>query len=168
VCTDEVHLPNSLAPPVPYTLELALGNLSKGEYKILSNHPGLPTEVQSFQVEAAKSMSIDDVPYAAVSSVWVPDTVRGDQRIHVDLVGVMNSTCAKISKVEVKRLNDVFVVLPILTFSENARCAIISLPFKKTIDLGPPPGDGRFLIQVRSMSGHSVDRVFTALVPDPN
>ena len=102
-----------------------------------------------------------------MSSVLIPDTVRGDFNIEVQLAGILKSTCSKISNVSVKQLGDVFVVLPTLSFDVNLMCAIISLPFKKTIEL-KAPGEGRYLIHVRSMNGHSINRAFTAVVPDPS
>ena len=166
LCQDETHLSTALTPPVPYTLDLSVGTLGKGDYKIVYQRPGLPQEVRAFNVERAKTASVDDRPYAAVSSVWIPDSVRGDLTIHAELIGSLTSSCSKLSSVEVKRENDVFVVLPSLSFSQNLLCSLIMLPIQQTVDLGTP-GEGRYLIHVRSMSGHSVNRAFSAVVPDP-
>ena len=167
LCKDGNHLSSALLSPVPYTLEIALGNLNLGEYNVIDYHPGLPPEERKFQVAAATAVGVDDMPYAAVSSIWIPDTVRGDLNIDARLIGVLTSSCSSLSKLIVKRLGDVFVVLPTLTFWDNLMCNISKLPFNRSISLGAP-GEGRFLIHARSMSGHSVNRVFSAVVPDPS
>ena len=166
-CQDETHLSKSLIPPVPYTLDVALGSLGKGDYKIVYSHPGLPLSVRPFSVDKAKMATVDDMPYAAVSSIWIPDSVRGDLSISAELVGSLTSSCSKLSSVTVKRLDDVFVILPALSFTQNLMCSLIMVPVQQTVDLGTP-GEGRYLIHTRSMSGHSVNRTFSAVVPDPD
>ncbi|MGZ3688694.1 MAG: hypothetical protein ACXWPM_04120 [Bdellovibrionota bacterium] len=167
-CADQNHLPNSLVAPVPYTLEVSLGVLASGNYRIVYPRPGLSLGMKEFQVVRAHVSSVDDRPYASVTSIWIPDTVRGDVQIHAELVGSLTSTCSSLtsSEITVKRVDDVFVVLPVLSFKLNVLCTMMMVPFERTIDLGKP-GEGRYLIHSRSLNGHSVNRTFSAIVPDP-
>jgi len=160
-------LPASLLAAVPYTLEVSVGQLPAGMWQITYSRPNLPDGVRPFQVDRAKVASIDDVPYAAISSVWIPDSVRGDLPVTAELIGSLTSSCSFLQpEVLVNQIDDVFVVRQSLGFKANVLCSLVMLPFQKTIQLGTP-GAGRFLIHARSMNGRAVNRVFSGITLDP-
>ena len=166
-CADESHLASFLQAPVPYTLDLALGTLNMGDYKIVFPRPGLPEGNKLFSVQKARVPSIDNYPYASVSSVWIPDSVRGDLPIEIELTGSLTSSCSVLDpKVTAQLEGDVFVVSPKTDFVFDPPCVPEMKPFQKTVTLDAP-GEGRYLIHVRSQNGHAVNRAFSALVPDP-
>lgn len=166
-CADESNLPNSLMPTVPYTLEVSLGQLASGAYKIAFSRPGLSKAQISFSVRPATSSLIDAMPYAAVSSVWIPDQVPGDKPVTFELVGSLTSSCSYLNgEPKVQLLGNVFIVLQSVGFKNDTNCTMGRIPFKKTVSLGTMP-EGRYLIHVRSMNGRSVNRAFTAISRDP-
>lgn len=161
-CADQDNLPDTLRPVVPFTLDVSLGVLPAGMYRVLFQRSASVEGIRTFTIDRATTSSIDNLPYAAVSSVWVPDAVWSDQPFHVDIVGSLTSSCSTIDSVSVKLVGDVFVVLPVLGFKPNVLCALLMVPFQRSVDLAPV-AEGRYLIHTRSMNGRAVNRVFSAV-----
>ena len=166
ICADENSLPIHLREMVPFDVNVSLGSLGTGDYSVQFSRGANNNDIRTFNVEKAKVAAVDNMPYAAVSSVSIPDMVRGDLDIKATLIGVTTSSCSELSPVvSVKLENDVFVVLPTLDFKPNVRCAFVMRPFERTISLGKT-GEGRYLLHIRSMNGKSVNRAFSVVKPD--
>ena len=169
VCTDSNNPPISMQAIVPYTRNVDLGHLAAGNYKVQFNLGSAPARASLFNIAVAKTMSVDDYPYAAVSSIYMPDVVNGIHPVTATLVGSLANTCYFIKDVQILPESDVnvIVVLPILGYKTGVMCAQIVLPFEYKIDLGKL-GEGRYLLHVRSQNGQAVTRAFSAVRPDPS
>lgn len=168
VCADQDKLPLQLRPPVPYTITQSLGTLPMGDYRVFFPRPLLTEGIRTFNVAHAKTMSVDDYPYAAVSGIWIGDLVRGDQNMQATLVGSMTADCSLLTQtdIHVRREDDVYVIEPVLEFKPNVLCAFVMSPFERQIDLGRAAA-GRYLLHVRSMNGNAVSRAFSVVDPGP-
>jgi hypothetical protein len=167
-CADKSHLPYSVLAPAPYTFSISLGRLPEGTYRVLYPRATLEPGAHLFTVAGAKTSSIDDTPYAAVTSVDVPERVWGHKNVFVTIHGILTSTCSSLNgdQIKVIKTDDVFTILPKLSFDPSQTCEATSIPFQKTVSIGET-GEGRFLVQVRSMNGRSEVRAFSAVMPDP-
>ena len=153
--------------PVPYTLSVSLGVLVVGDYTVVYPRPGLPDGQRPFRVQKVRLPHVIEPLAASVSSVWISDSVRGDLPIPVELTGSLTRTCTSLlPDISVRLQGDVFVVLPLLHSFVDPFCAFEMKPFQTVVTL-PPPGEGRFLVHVQSANGESVNRAFSAVVPDP-
>jgi hypothetical protein len=169
VCSDPANIPVQMRDNIPYTLNVSLGHLTAGNYKILFNQGSFPERQSTFNVAPATTMAVDDFPYAFVSSLNMPDVVVGTHAVTVTLVGTLANTCQFVKEVKVlPELNvNTIVVLPILGYRTGRMCAQIVLPYEYKVNLGKL-GEGRYLLHVRSQNGQAVTRVFSVIMPDPS
>jgi hypothetical protein len=115
-------------------------------------------------VYASKNISADDFPYAAVSTISMPDVLNGGTPVAFDLIGMFTSSCAYLSDVKVNVENDVIVVQPIIGHKDNMACSQTLIPFSRHVELGKL-AEGRYLVHARSMSGKSVSHAFSVIAP---
>jgi hypothetical protein len=167
VCAESSTIPVQMRDNVPYTLDVSIGHLSAGNYKILFNLGSTPERVSKFKVAPSITMAVDDYPYASVSAINIPDVVNGVHNVNATLVGTLANTCQFIKDVRVLPESEVntIVVLPILGFKTGVMCAQIVLPFAYKVNVGKL-SEGRYLLHVRSMNGKAVTRVFSSIRPD--
>jgi hypothetical protein len=88
VCADGQKLPPHLSSMVPYTYDVSLGRLPAGDYKVLYNQSNGQPQTRIFRVYASKNISADDFPYAAVSTISMPDVLNGGTPVAFDLIGM--------------------------------------------------------------------------------
>lgn len=166
VCLQETTMPPHMQLAVPYTTEISLGQLSMGDYQFEFNSRQGSDKGISVNVASAKAPTVDSLPYASVSSVSVSDLVDSQQDTAVRLEGVLTSSCMVYSPTETKvqKINDVYVVLPLVKIRTDVMCTQSLRPFSAKINLGKL-AEGHYLVHVRSMNGKAVNRVVESLIP---
>jgi hypothetical protein len=150
-------MPEHLLLAVPFNQEVPIGRLPVGDYQFqIESRQSTP--MRALTVSKALTPSVDSLPYAMVSGASVADITQAGKEVEVTVSGLLNSTCTEVAdEIEVKKVGDVFVVLPTLRVKEGA-CAQVLLPFERKVKLGKPEA-GRYLVHVRSMNGRAVNKV---------
>jgi hypothetical protein len=151
-----------LATPYAFARTLRIGQLSAGQYTIRHKNSDTSVAERKFKVDAASTEAIDDLPYAPVTSAFIPEIVEETSRGEVILTGVFDSTCVDLGEVTVQRLDDVFVILPKLKVSDEQNCVIEKRPLQKIVNIGELK-EGQYLLHVRSQSGLAVNRTFSVI-----
>jgi hypothetical protein len=165
ICAEGAKLPPHLADSVPFTYDVSLGRLPAGKYRVNYDMAYSGPSSRKFSVYASPNIKADDFPYAAVSTLMMPDIVNGTQPVSVELSGTFTSTCSYLADVKVTEEDDVIVVQPILGQRIQPTCEQRSLPFSHKVNLGLF-NEGRFLLHVRSMSGKAINHAFSVTRPD--
>lgn len=152
-----------LLPETTYSVDVSLGQLPVGDYRITqTSEDGVVTYV-SFNVAPAKSLWIDN-HYANVTQVSVADVVDQGQDVTVTFQGLYSSSCTALENpISVQRVGDVFVIRPIEVQEPGVSCDTMILRFfTQTVHLGPQlPGE--YLVQIRSKDWRVVDQTFQVL-----
>ena len=144
---------------MPFTQEALLGQMRQGDYAIQYMLAGGELRKRSLNVSRAPVSTIDSLPYAAVSGAFISDVVPSGEDLVVRLQGVLNSTCTELrGGLKVERIDDVLVVLPVLTVRGDLECAQALIPFEKEVVLGRLEA-GQYLVHVSSMNGAALNRV---------
>ena len=147
--------------PIQFTNLLELGNLKAGTYTVKYN-TGSKVETKTFEVSAAVSSGIDDFLYAPVSNAFIPELIYSTDSAEVILTGILTNTCMTFNgEVNVKRMGNVFIVLPKMSLNTFAQCSPTQIPLQSIVSLGAIKKEGRYLVHVRSTTGRSVNKVFT-------
>jgi hypothetical protein len=159
----ECQIENLATPyqfPVQYSENLKIGVLSEGKYTIVFGQTA--NEQTFFEVEKASMTSIDEKLYAPIGQVFVPEMISSKDDVQVILTGVLNNSCMGLLEKNIKVIpqGDVFVILPVLTYLQRSDCQAISRPFQFIISLGKQK-IGRYLLHTRSLSGNSINRLFS-------
>ncbi len=161
VCADETKLPEQLKQIVPFTLDVRVGQLPMGTYNILYNSNGDQLSQRGFKVSKALAPTVDSLPYANVTGVYMSEFVSAGTSASATIRGTLSSSCVHLDEVKVVQQGDVFVVLPTIRV-ENKICLQFLRPFEKTVVLGAAP-IGRYLTHIRSMNGKAVNHVFSVV-----
>jgi hypothetical protein len=150
--------------PVPFSKDVALGNLSKGNYTINYKTGNTVTASATFGVAEAPTETIDNMAYAPVSDAYVPAGFLVNAAGKAKITGYLTSSCMQLDTFDVARdpANGVIVVLPRVKQRLQGACLQYIRPFEKEIDIGNF-AEGRYLLHVRSMNGKSVNRVFSVM-----
>lgn len=157
ICADEESMPSHLRQMVPFSKTVELGPTSAaGTLRIEYNMNSPAPLARNLEIVQSTMPSIDDLPYAAVTSVSTEQLVSRKDEIRVTISGFLNSTCTELDeKVRIDKVGDVYVILPVIK-ATGISCQQTLVPFSKTLSLGK--GElGRHLIHVRSMCGKSVN-----------
>jgi hypothetical protein len=160
VCAEDASEGNGLAEHlkmrIPFSSDVFIGLLPIGNYKI---------EYQRESGQGLRALEItrgtiagDSFPYANVLNAMATEVVTPNDDITVTLSGVFNSTCTTLDRVEKRKVNDVFVLLPILKTKIGKACLQVLVPFQTSVNLGKATA-GTHLIHIRSMSGKAVNRL---------
>jgi len=162
-CVNEASLPDQMTFPRPYTLDVRVGQLASGDYRILYFTNGLTRQNErAFNVAVATEPAIDALPYAHVSNVQVRDVIRTGTRVQALLSGTLLNSCMHLYEdVRVRRDGDVLVIQPTVRV-DPGMCLQYIRPYEKLVDLGRLP-EGRYLAHVRSMNGKAVTHVFSVV-----
>lgn len=149
---------NCLMMMVPYSEIVEVGKLeSVGDYKIsdaLSKNALGKMAVK----EARNKDEADDYFYAMVSDAYM-GLMENDEHL-VILRGELPGNCWAITdKQAFMDGQDVVTILPIMTKSEGSACTDEHIPFVTTVKL-PPLHAGKFLLNVRSLNGQAINRLF--------
>jgi hypothetical protein len=155
--------------PVSYTTEINLGTLDEGTYKIIwwdqIERAGEKIKLErEFRVKKSDSSSIDEFLYAPVSSAFIGDLIYESSNADVVLSGIWNNGCQELydENIEVIKEEDVYVILPKMTNLNHIPCERMMRPLQKIVKLGPMT-TGRYLLHIRSITGHSINKVFTVI-----
>ncbi len=160
---DGVCSTGDLLGPSNETLDVSLGELAAGDYRILNWSEEGKEASTVFHVEPARVATLDNFSYASITDASMDDGLSWDSRpVLLTLNGFTNSKCLELTdRVEVIRDGNVVIILPILSNRGGAVGCIDSgskVPVQKEINLGQLPA-GKYLIHVRSRHGKSVNRV---------
>lgn len=140
---------------VPFWMEVSLGRLTAGDYKIgVIEGPAATT----LSVAAAPTSSQDDFLYAPVQDLVVER--NSDGRWVAQISGRLPSSCLSLKETRVLDQGHVLVLLPILEQSD-VDCATEDRPWSESVLLPELAEAGQYLVHVRSMSGKAVNTVFT-------
>ncbi len=160
LCVEEAILPAHMKFQVPYTTEVSLGRLSAGDYIVKYQKPAGQVGIRMLSVAVATTLSIDTQPYAATSNAMVSDMINGLDEVKVTLNGILTNSCSELTdEIRIERVDDVFVILPVLNIKSGVFCAQYIRPFSRELNLGRLP-PGHYLAHVRSMNGKAINRVF--------
>ncbi len=162
-CFDKDAMPAHLKMAVPFTTVVRVGRLELGSYQIAYDAGEGAPRTRAFGVAHASALTVDDLPYAPVSTIATREYWSALQEVQVSLSGTLTSDCVELAPiVPFERLGDVFVVLPLVRpvspAPAAALCELAYRPFQTTISLGRL-APGQYLIHVRSMAGNSVNKV---------
>jgi hypothetical protein len=164
--------------PVPFVTETTLGRLTQGTYALAFDPDTRPVpalrsfatrsfathamgmHTKTFVVDAAPVGQIDTFNYAAITGATTSQVNRAGQHVTLTLSGTLATRCARVrTPIEVKRIDDVFVVLPIIEPVHSQDCSVDRQGFEVKVDLGATEA-GQYLAHVRSRNGRAVQRVF--------
>jgi hypothetical protein len=157
---DRRDLPEYMKYPVRYSQDYNLGQLHSGKYKIVFSQQKKLNKSRPLEIKKAPVSSVDNFIYAPISSAFIPEIIYETNDAQVVLTGIMGSTCLKFSKIDVITMNDVYIILPKLTYNGNVECQNQPRPIQKIISLGKVE-PGRYLIHIRSTSGKAINKVFS-------
>lgn len=142
---------------VPFTYEFNFGSLGQGDWLVRTEDGALEKKLH---VAEASSAGPDDQMYASVDNAYVQDD--GPQGYAIVIEGTYSNTCMVWDKTQLIHKDPlVLEVLPIVKMQDRDDCQNRTIHFKGVKVRLPDISEGRFLLHVRSMSGRSVNRVFT-------
>jgi hypothetical protein len=163
------QLPPHMMMAIPYTKVITVGRLESGKYrfnyKAQKGSPRGMMKSREIEIVQAQVPAVDSLPYAAVSTAFVPDVVFSGSDLEIKLSGVLNNNCTKLDEnVKVEKQGDVIVLLPTVSLIEGVVCAQALIPFEKKVNLGKQL-EGYYLIHTRSMNGQAVNHVVDVFSP---
>ncbi len=163
ICANQAALPPDMKVPVPFTTIASIGQLNPGQYNVqFDGMTGI--SARHFVVARASLPSVDNMNYALVNNIFVPEQSKAGEPVVAILSGHLNSSCTKLAGIPVPRkVDDVIVLLPQVKVS-GGYCLQVLTPFTIKVNLGALSAD-RYLLHVRSMSGVSVNQVFQTINP---
>jgi hypothetical protein len=162
-CANEEALPEYMKVPITFTTEVNVGKLQSGAYKFYYLKKDIGLSSRLITVSRATTINIDSLPYAPVTNATTLEVINTEMDIYVTLNGVLNSSCVEVNdEITVQRGDDVFILLPTVKIHTGIGCLQMLLPFQRVVNLGKA-APGHYLVQVRSMSGKSVNRVVRVL-----
>tara|TARA_Y100000768_G_scaffold107251_1_gene78753 strand:+ start:17689 stop:18426 length:738 start_codon:yes stop_codon:yes gene_type:complete len=152
---------NQFKNPIYYNETISLGELNSGKYTVEAIYED-KIITKNFEVAKARTNSLDDTIYAPISTAFIPEMLYTHQRPRLILTGIIQETCLQVqrTKIEVKRFNNMFLVLPKAFIHSSIPCRPTEKPLQKIISLGDIEEPGVYFIHVRSQSGLSVNKVF--------
>lgn len=160
LCINEQTLPEHMSLPVPYTVEVSVGPLTAGDYYLRYKLEQGRYDLRPLNVGIAPTLTVDSLPYAATSNAYVGTMISGAESVKVKINGMLTSSCTELTdEIRVEKVDDVFVVLPVVRLQTGVMCAQYLRPFEREIDLGKQV-PGIYLLHVRSMNGKAINRVF--------
>ena len=162
-CTNPKTIPAYLNFPVKYNRPVSIGNLPAGQFIIqFTGMDGLPSSV-IFNVSERASNATDDYIYAPVSNLFISDIVSPTENGEVLLLGEMPNKCLNLKpeNIQVIRQGNVIIILPILDVDKKeVDCKYNPISFQHFVKIGNLT-EGRYLIHMRSLTGNSINKIFT-------
>jgi len=145
---------------VPYLMQVHVGLLDRGEYKINVTNSESPMGLKSLKVSEAVAGAVDEHVYAAVDMIEDDE----DSRV-VKLRGVNPSDCFELDRIEtISNDKDTFSILPILK-QVRSDCVDKKTPFEYDYKVPYDLESEAVLLHVRSMNGQSVNLVYRNRMP---
>lgn len=142
--------------PVPFTTEVALGQVKIGEYTVASRGG----EAQPLEVNAAIHDGPDDFMYAPIDAVRVEKAPDG-KRLQAVIEGRFTSSCMQFAELRLIDSGRTLQLLPIIVLLQQDDCRIVERPFREIVALPRGMTSGRHLLHVRSLNGKAQNTVFT-------
>lgn len=136
---------------LPFERTIDLGLLKDGTYKVMQNG----TELSTFQVAKAKSLSADEFLYAPISQAFFRQEGTASK---IALSGEFTSDCMKLDRVLTHVEEKVLVIQPIVKMEEGRACQTGHFPFNTVVSIDNVP-QGRYLLHVRSMNAKAVNNL---------
>lgn len=142
---------------VPYSKTVDLGILtSTGRYQIFDGKKQKPLGI--LPIRRSANSGPDDFIYANIDDAHIAVGENGDR--YVVLAGQMPSKCWELVETRViLEGDDVLTVLPIMQLKTEEECSDKPKKFTATKELSDL-NVGRFLLNVRSLNGQSVHKLF--------
>ena len=144
---------------VPFTQEVSLGRLSRGEFTVETRDERL---TERLTVKPGRNPGPDDYLYAPVEFAHV--TYPGGFRWTAVLEGRFTNSCMSIQETKVVLTGKTIQVLPIMKMLSEEECGHTcrreERSFKTEVELPMLESEGRYLLHVRSLNGASVNEVF--------
>lgn len=145
----------------PYNHAVSLGVVTEGNYEIFfrgetdtESTEGPLVKMGNLKVAHSESSDPDDYLYAPVDKVWVSSDAQGSV---LTVAGGYSNTCMSMDKVDLRRTDDVIVVLPKAKMgTEDCAIPIVPIPYQINVPM-VGIGEGRVLFHVRSLSGQAVN-----------
>jgi hypothetical protein len=155
--TAYVYKGHCLMMIVPYQQSVSLGVLAnEGQYRVMD---GLSKqELGVMPVAKSKTTGPDDFMYAHVDDAYITYIEPGRRAIVINANLPGNCWTMTDKKVFLEG-NDVLTVLPIMEQTSEDNCVRDPVPFTAVVDV-PQLDKGRYLLNVRSLNGQSVNKLF--------
>ncbi|MCX6125171.1 MAG: hypothetical protein NTV34_10570 [Proteobacteria bacterium] len=141
---------------VPYTVTANLGVVRAGSYALIAR--GVPEK--KLQVNRSSSIGPDDFLYAPVDQVFV-DIDASRQSIVAYITGRYTNSCMRLTETKILEQGETTVLLPIISLENRDDCHETDMSYKGISVKLPWKGPGRYLVHTRSLSGSSVNSVFS-------
>ena len=161
-CRNPEKLPPELKLPVSFMSEVSLGVLPHGQYQmVFSATPGGAITVKPLNISRAPTTEIDSLYYAITTELYVPKAVSADRETtDIRFSGYLSNPCSEMeADVMAVIQKDVIVLLPSV-HRYDGTCLPIAQEFTRVVTIKTPVA-GRYLVQVRSANGNSVNRFMT-------
>jgi hypothetical protein len=144
---------------VPFTNEVRLGVLPQGDYTVVTNSGALS---ERLEVKEALNAGPDDYLYAPVEAVTVHEISTDSNGNYIAfLTGRFTTNCMAWDSTKVVTAGKTVALQPIIKMLDLPVCEDATIPFRIAVDLPRNLADGRNLLHTRSLSGRSVNTVFT-------
>lgn len=142
---------------VPFSETVEVGKIADaGEYKLTDSLSS--RELGRMSVATSKTIGPDDFFYAMVQDAYV-DTSENNELVVV-IKGELPGNCWELTE---KRIfqdgKNVLTVLPIVEQTSSEYCTVKRVPFTTTVPV-PTMNAGRYLLNVRSLNGQAVNKLF--------
>jgi hypothetical protein len=140
----------------PFQSVFHLGKLAQGTYSIIQNFGDRDSSpVGELKISSARTDKIGGRIYAPVAEVnFHSDTMSGG----ILIKGFYPTNCMRIENLPVKIDGRIIVIEPIVKIREDGTCKTGSFPFHAVTHLDFIK-TGHYLLQVRTMSGNSINRI---------
>lgn len=142
---------------VPYTQTIEVGQLTNvGDYQVQDTLTRRRLGVMP--VAKSETTGPDDFTYATINDAYVGQIETDEKRIILE--GQLPGSCWELtSKRAFLDGNEVVTVLPIMNFIADDNCDEKPVKFVTSLPL-PELASGRYLLNVRSLNGQAVNKLF--------
>ena len=159
MCENEKDLPDHMTMQIPFTSEISIGSLPKGEYTFSYDRSRNQSGSRPLIVSENIKSTVDTLPYASVSKIMALPVIHKNDPVEVTINGTLNSSCTELDpNIQVLNETDVFVIMPTIRRKSGVMCMPVLIPFEKKVNLGLLT-PGQYLIHTRSMHGGAVNQI---------
>lgn len=146
---------------VPFNQSVEVGVIKNtGSYKVQDAKS--TKDLGQLPVAESRNSGPDDNTYANIDEAYV--TLIEPNRRVVVLRGTLPDKCWTLTEKKIMlEGTDVLTVLPIMDYTPSDICDGRAIPFSTTVDI-PTLKNGRYMLNVRSLSGSSITRLFDVSV----
>ena len=141
---------------VPYTVTANLGVVRAGSYTVAVGG----VAKRELKVNRSSTIGPDDFLYAPVDQVFV-DVDASRQSIVAYITGRYTNSCMRLTETKILEQGETTVLLPIISLANRDDCHETDMSYKGISVKLPWKGPGRYLVHTRSLSGSSVNSVFS-------